>query len=128
MTRDRKPDKRPRDPVAIWDDILDLVAEDDAETAVATPDDARWAQEVSASVKSRLAALRRQLTPTHVSVRRGVEIPPEIQAMDHAALIARLEHLRQSPDVQYAHRDLTGLSDNDLRTMLAVLLVPKNQH
>jgi hypothetical protein len=113
-----------RDPVAIWDDILDVIAEDDAETGEASEDDVQWSQRVDAMVKSRLAGLRRQLTPTDVPVKRGVSIPSEIQAFDRKMLLAQLEILRQGASVRYAHQDLTGLSDNDLRTMLAILVEP----
>lgn len=119
-----KPGRATRDPVAIWDDILDLVAEDDAEIGVASDDDRRWSQRVDAQVKSRIAALRRQLTPTVVPIQHGVTIPPAIRAMDRQALVAQLERLRQGGQLRYAHHDLTGLSDNDLRTMLAIAAEP----
>lgn len=124
MTQSDKPGKPMRDPIAIWDDLLDLVAEDDAETGVASEDDAQWAQHLRGDVKARLAELRRQHTPAAVPLKYGVIIPAHIQAMDHNMLVAQLEILRQDPDVRYAHRDLTGLSDNDLRQMLAILVGP----
>lgn len=124
MAPQDKPGNTPRDAVAIWDDILDLVAEDDAETGEASEDDVRWSQSVDATVRARLAQLRRQLTPTDVPIKRGVTIPPEIQAMDRPALVAQLEILRQCANVRYAQRDLTGMTDNDLRTMLAAFVEP----
>jgi hypothetical protein len=124
MTPRDKPGRATRDPVAIWDDILDLVAEDDAEIGVASDDDVRWSQHVDAQVKSRIAALRRQFTPTVVPIQHGVTIPPAIQAMDRRALVAQLEALRQGGHLRYAHHDLTGLSDTDLRTMLAIAMGP----
>jgi hypothetical protein len=124
MTQSNKPGKPMRDPIEIWDDLLDLAAEDDAETGVATEDDAQWAQRLHADIKARLAELRRQHTPADVPLKYGVTIPAEIQAMNRQMLVAHLERLRQDPDVRYAHRDLTGLSDNDLRQMLAILVGP----
>ncbi|HEU4733431.1 MAG TPA: hypothetical protein VFT22_36310 [Kofleriaceae bacterium] len=111
-----------RDPIEIWDDLLHDVAEQVAEDGTAAEDDIRWSLEVDAMVRARLAALRRQLTPAYVPVKRGVAIPPEIQALDRAALMAQLERLRADPNVRYAHEDLRGLTDKDLRTLLTVLL------
>jgi hypothetical protein len=122
MTPSDKSGSASRDPIAIWDDILDLVAEDDAEAGEPSADDIQWSQSVDAKMKSRLAELRRQLTPSDVTIKRGVTIPSEILALCRNDLIARIEILRQAPNVQYAHQDLTGLSDNDLRTMLVVLV------
>lgn len=127
MSPQDKPGNTPRDPVAIWDDILDLVAEDDAETGEASEDDVRWSQSVDAGVRARLAQLRRQLTPIDVPIKRGVTIPPEIQAMDRPALVAQLEILRQCANVRYAQRDLMGMTDNDLRTMLAAFVEPSER-
>jgi hypothetical protein len=120
MTDDHKTYPATRDPIAIWDDILELVAEDDAETGEATEEDMQWSQRLDARVKSRVAELRRRLTPTDVSIKRGVTIPAEIQALDRDAVVARLEILRQADRVLYQHRELTGLSDNGLRLMLAI--------
>ena len=122
MTKDDKSGCGERDPIAIWDDILDLVAEDDADTGKPSEGDIAWSAAVDASVKARLAELRRQLTPSDVPIRRGVEIPPEIEALDRQALVAQLEILRQGANVRYAHQELTGLSDNNLRIMLALAM------
>ncbi|MEO7732907.1 MAG: hypothetical protein ABIY55_18225 [Kofleriaceae bacterium] len=124
MSQQDKPGSVVRDPIAVWDDILDLVAEDDAETGEPSEEDQQWSQRMELGVKSRLAELRRRLTPTAVPVKRGVKIPSEIQALARPALVAKLELLRKGANVRYAHQDLTGLSDNDLRTMLAILLAP----
>lgn len=122
MNDDQKPCHAPRDPIAIWDDILDLVAEDDAETGDASEKDKQWSQRVDTMVKSRVAELRRRLTPADVPIKRGVMIPSEIQALDRHALVARLEILRQDENVRYAHRELTGLSDNNLRILLTIAM------
>ena len=108
-----------RDPIAIWEDLLELVAEDDAETGEPTKGEVTWSAAVDASVKSRLAELRRELTPGDVEITRGVAIPREIEALDRDALVAQLEIERLRPDFRYAHQDLTVLSDYNLRIMLA---------
>ena len=51
-------------------------------------------------------------------------IGSEIRALDRAGILAQLEALRQVGDLRYAHQDLTGLSDADLRRMLAILMEP----
>jgi hypothetical protein len=122
MKDNRKHGRPMRDPIEIWDDLLHDVAEQAAEDGTETADAVRWSLEVDKMVKAKLAALRRQLTPAHVPVRRGVAIPPEIRALDRAALMAQLERLRAEPDIRYAHEDLRGLTDNDLQTLLAVIL------
>jgi len=112
----------PRDPIAIWDDILDLAAEDDADTGEPTAKDRQWSQRLDARVKSRIAELRRSLTPTDAPIKRGVTIPPEVLALDRDAIVAQLEILRQGEHVRYSHQELTGLSDNNLRILLALAL------
>ena len=121
MTKDDdKSDSDEREPIAIWEDILDLVAEDDAETGEPTEGDLAWSASVDVSVKSRLAEMRRQLTPTDVEVKRGIEIPREIESLDREALVAQLEIERRRPDFRYAHQDLTILSDYNLRLILVL--------
>jgi hypothetical protein len=54
-------------------------------------------------------------------------IRPSLLAMTRDALIAKLTELTRAHGnrIQYAHRNLKGLSDDDLRRMLA-LLEPAN--
>jgi hypothetical protein len=56
----------------------------------------------------------------------GVAIPPALQALGRPVLIAQLEALRRAGLVRYAHQDLTGLSDNDLRKTLALALAERS--
>jgi hypothetical protein len=114
--------RRIPDPVAAWDALLDAAAEDDIDNYEPTPDDRQWARSVDAMVHERLDALQHQLGRARPAIQRGVVIPPEIAKLDRAALVAQLEALRRSFAVRYAHQDLKGLSDQDLRTMLAVAL------
>jgi hypothetical protein len=122
MTKDDKPGCGPREPAELWQDLVDLFAESAAEAGAPTDDDLTWSAALDADVKSRLAEMRRRLTPGHVPIRRGVDIPSEIEAMDRAALVKQLEMLRQGGQIRYAQRELTGLTDHDLRNMLAVYL------
>ena len=122
MTHDHKTGPASRDPAAIWDDILDLVAEDDAETGQASEAVREWSQQLEARVKSRVAELRRRLTPIDVPIQRGVTIPPEVQALDRDAIVARIESLRKAGVVRYSHHELTGLSDHNLRIALSLAM------
>jgi hypothetical protein len=122
MTDDTKSCPAPRDPRAVWNDIIDLVAEDDAETVESSEGVKQWSRRLDAQIKSRLAELRRRLTPTEVEIKRDVTIPPEIQAMNHDALVAQLESLRQSGYVSIQHHRLTGLDDDGLRRALVLVL------
>lgn len=120
MTDDTKSCPAPRDPRAVWADILEMVADDDAETGESSEGVKRWSRELDAQIKSRVAELRRRLTPMDVEIKQEVTIPPEILAMDHNALVAQLESMRQSGIVSIQHQQLTGLSDKSLRQALAI--------
>jgi hypothetical protein len=61
-------------------------------------------------------------TPLHAVIEFAAPIPTEIRALGRAELLARLEEVSHRRAVQYAHRNLTGLTDDDLRQMLAVLV------
>ena len=110
--------------VAMLDAVITLVAEDEAEDGQSTPDQARWAHGVAQAVAIRVAELRRQLTPARPVIKRAAPVASQIRALDRVGLLARLETLRQGEQVRYAHQDLTGLSDDDLRRMLAILEAP----
>lgn len=130
MTRDRN-FKPMRDPIAVMDDLLHDAAEQAAEDAACggrTDEELLWARRVDAVVEAHLAAHRRQLAPAGSSfVRRGVKIPPEIEALDHDTLVMRLEQLRAQPGVQISHFDLTGLTVHDLQTLLTIALESSGQ-
>jgi hypothetical protein len=117
-------DRPAPDAVAILDAVIDHVAEEEAENGVSTAQEVRWAHDLRRKMQSHIAALRRQLTPVQPIVRRSVPIGSEIRALDREGLLAQLEALRQVGDLRYAHQDLTGLSDADLRRMLAILMEP----
>jgi hypothetical protein len=122
MTDDTKSCPDPRDPRAVWADILEMVADDDAETGESSEGVKQWSQRLDAQVRSRVAELRRRLTPTDVEIKRNVTIPPQIQAMSRNAVVAQLEILRQAGLVRYAHQELTGLSDYNLQLALVLAM------
>jgi hypothetical protein len=119
-----KHDKPGPGAVAVLDAVIALVAEDEAEDGTSTPDQARWARGVAQAVAVRVAELRRQLTPVRPVIKRAAPVGSQIRALDRVGLLTRLEALRQGEQVRYAHQDLTGLSDDDLRRMLAILEAP----
>jgi hypothetical protein len=89
---------------------------------VDSDDDARadmWAQRIRAKVDAQLAAMRRQLNPARPMPRRAARISDEILALDREGLLARLEILRQAPEVRIAHLELSGLTTDDLRQLIA---------
>jgi hypothetical protein len=85
-------------------------------------DDARadvWAQRIRTKVDAQLAALRRQLNPARPMPRRAARISDELIALGRDGLLARLAVLRQSPEVRIAHLELSGLTTDDLRQLIA---------
>lgn len=122
MQPNGKHEKPLPDASAVFETILDHIAEEEAENEVSTETDRCWAHNLRQQMETHIAALRRQLTPVRPVVRRPPPISSEIRALDRDGLLARLEALRQAEHVRYAHQDLTGLSDDDLRHMLALLV------
>jgi hypothetical protein len=116
---DAKPAKR--SPAEVLATVLDLVAEGEPDTEP-TKDDRRWAKEQHDKMQARIAEMRRQHTPSRPVIDRAVPIGPELRALPREAVLARLEQLGQGGAVQYAHHELVGLTDDDLRQLLAVLL------
>jgi hypothetical protein len=116
------------DVVAIVDAVMDHVAQEYAEsTAVFTPEEDRWAQALRRRVESELARLRRQLTPARSIRKRLPPISDELRALDRDALLARLAVLRQASGVRYAYQDLTGLTADGLRQLIAVIMEPPTE-
>jgi hypothetical protein len=110
--------------VAVVYAVMDHVAQEESDRAPTTPEEARWARRVRQQLDVQLAELRRRLTPTDCKPKRPPAIPEEIRTLDREGLLARLEVLRQYDGVRYAHLDLTGLSTEDLRQMVAAILEP----
>ena len=121
-------DKPDYNPVAVLDAIMDCVALEHAEsTEVFTPSEDRWARKLRQEVERGLAALRRQLTPSQARYKRLRPIPEELLKLERDALIARLTSLRQASSVRYAHQDLTGLTNDDLRQLIVAISEPPHE-
>jgi len=108
--------------------ILDEVSHHAAQAAVArrkksTPEDRQWSREIGATVDARLAELRRNLTPADPPTEAAKPIRPSTLAMTRDAVIEAITKLTQSMGgaVQFAHRNLKRLSDDDLRRLYDLL-------
>ena len=119
--RNRQPIK---DPVAFVNTVMAHVAEEEADQATGTADDRRWARELRQQVDIKLAALRRELAATPCKHKRPPPIPEEIRALERPELLEHLVRLRGCEGVRYAHLDLQGLTDDDLRQLIAAILEP----
>ena len=102
--------------------ILAHVAMDADNDDRPTDDDRDWAQALAADTQRRLNAMRRARTPRSPAIGPAASISAELQALARPALIAQLGQVSQRGDAKFAHRDLTGLTDDDLRQLLAVAL------
>lgn len=88
-----------------------------------TPDDRRWAEEVAASMRTRIAEYRRNRLPKQVPIKKAPPLSERLLSMPRAALDALFASLVEKcgPQVQFAHRQLDTLSDNDLRRMIQTI-------
>ena len=108
-------------------EIVDAIYEDaalvDAEHGKSTPEDQNWARQVRSNVQARLAEMRRNLMPAAVPPKRARAISAWLLEMGRDALEACLERLtaKMGGGVQYAHRHLGELSDDDLRRLIDTL-------
>ena len=95
----------------------------EAEQGTSTPSEREWDEGVAASVHARLAELRRNLVPAADPPSKARPIRPSLLSLGREALLARLEALMLAMrgGVQYAHRDLAMLSDDDLRQMIDLI-------
>jgi len=122
MAFDNKHRKPGSDPRAFMEAAIDLAAEQLADETETTAADLRFAGEQQLKLRPVIAELRRRLVPAEPLVKRPTPISSELLALSREALLARLEGLRQRGHVQYAFQDLTGLTDDDLRQTLSLLL------
>jgi len=126
MNRHSKRPARDADPVHPLETLLAHVSADSVDPI----DDAHadvWAREVRAKVDGQLAALRRQLNPPRGVARRAARIDDELRALDRDGLLARLAVLRQAPEVRIAHLELSGLTTDDLRQLVAEIETERTQ-
>lgn len=109
------------------DDILDELswqaALAEADQGKPAPGDERTARDLGDKLAARLAELRRALLPAAPPVQKARPIRAKWLGLARDQMIAKLTEITQamSGAVQYAHRDLQGLSDNDLRQLLDLL-------
>lgn len=109
-------------------EILDEVSHQSAQAAVdrrkkSTPEERAWSRELGVKIDARLAELRRNLTPADPPVESAKPIRPSTLAMMRDALIEGVTRFTQSRGgaVQFAHRNLKRLSDDDLRRLYDLL-------
>ena len=88
-----------------------------------TPDDRRWAQDVVASMRTRIAEYRRSQLPEAVPIRKAAPITERLRAMSRKALEVLFGSLvdQCGRELQVGHRKLEMLSDNDLRQLIQFL-------
>lgn len=129
MRSDEKPGKPRRSAAEVLAVIFDHVADEIADSTNSEPTEAdrRWAHDEHAKMQARIAEMRREHTPTHIVIERAVPISPAIRALTREELLAQLEGVSHSRAVQYAYRNLTRLTDDDLRQMLAVLVTRREK-
>jgi hypothetical protein len=108
-------------------DVLDAIIHDaalrDATEGTSSPADRKAEDGIHANVHARLAAMRRNLLPSATPPAPAKPIRPSLLALGRDALLARLETLTRTMGgaVQYAHRDLERLSDDDLRRLVDLI-------
>jgi len=107
----------------ILDELSYQAALAEADHGRSTSADDRWSRELGDKLQARLAELRRNLLPAAAPIQKAKPIRGKWLVLTRDQLIAKLTELTQSMSgaVQYAHRDLQGLSDNDLRQLLDLL-------
>jgi hypothetical protein len=110
------------------DDVLDVITHEAGlaamEDPTSTPAERKWQSELLAKTRERLAEMRRALLPEAKPIRRTKPPRPGLVAMTRDALVALAEQLvaaHGADEVQFAHRDLGTLSDDDLRNLITHL-------
>jgi hypothetical protein len=84
-----------------------------------TPEVRRHAQALSTFAKDRLAEIRRAERAKRPAMQISGEVRPSIVALARDAVFARLKEIWTIyPEMQLAHRDCVGMSDDDLRSAL----------
>ena len=106
-----------------YEAVLHEAALVEAESRESTPAEQRIAARVKARVHDDLAKMRRDLLPEADPPMSARPIPPSLLTMAREALLGLLDRIldRLGGTVQYAHRDRTGLTDDDLRQLIHLL-------
>ena len=81
----------------------------------------RWAQKVRRDLDAKLAGLRRQLSAARIPQPRTTRVSADLQALDRAELVARLDALQGTPGGRVAHPKLSDLTTDELRFLVAEL-------
>ena len=109
-------------------EILDEVSHHAAQAAVArrkkaTLEERHWSRDLGTQINARLAELRRNLTPEDPPTENAKPIRASTRAMTRDAVTEAITKLTQSMGgaVQFAHRNLKRLSDDDLRRLYDLL-------
>jgi hypothetical protein len=105
----------------ILDELSYQAALAEADHGVSTRADDRWSRELGDKLQARLAELRRNLLPASAPIQKAKPIRAKWLSLARDQLLAALAAMSANEAVQYAHRDLQGLSDNDLRQLLDLL-------
>lgn len=116
-----KPEDRDLHTLDIITREVGLLELDDPEPTV---EDRRWAEIVAEAAHARAAEYRKNRLPKTVPpIKRAEPIGKRLAAMPRAVLEPLFAVLVQQlgPEVQFAHRNLADLSDNDLRRMIQKL-------
>lgn len=109
------------------DDLLEEVAYQVAlaeeEHGDSTAEDDCWSRALGQQLEARLAQLRRNLLPATAPIKKAQPIRPKWLALKRDQLLAMIAEIRAAKGgaVQFAYRDLNGLSDDDLRRLLDLL-------
>ncbi|MCX5747969.1 MAG: hypothetical protein NT062_36370 [Proteobacteria bacterium] len=112
--------KKTIDSMNILDALADEAARYEVEEGKPTAESRAATTRYRGFIDDRLAAMRRaeleQLGPVHVE-RHAIR--PDLLALLRDALVARLVGLQERfPALGFAHRNLTDVTDDDLRTMI----------
>ena len=115
-------EKQNLDTVDAIDALSYQIALAEAKDGKSTPEDDRWSRDLGEQLKTRLAEMRRNLMPA-ATVEKAKPISPDLLELARCVLIAKITAITQAMGgaLQYAHRDLSGLSDDDLRRLLDLI-------
>ena len=109
--------------VDVLDEISYQAALAEAEHGKSTREDEQWSRQLGEELDARIAELRRNLLPAAAPIEKAKPIRKSLLLLGRDALVAKITELtqRMGGAVQYAHRDLRGLSDDDLRRLLDMM-------
>jgi hypothetical protein len=109
--------------VEVLDAAYHEAALNELDRASTSPEDRRWARFLVDSIQGQLAELRRAKLAEPAPITKGPPIRPSLSELDRSRLVHRLTEITESSNdsVQYAHRDLSALSDDDLRRLIDLI-------